>query len=91
MLLTTDVPPGLWAEGFGARNVVARGNRFEACNPKGASDGPVIQLGATVRRGTSHYPLLEEILFEVNQFEETPGPTILAASFKNLASRTTPW
>jgi hypothetical protein len=84
MLLMPDVLPGLWAEGFGARNIVVRGNRFEACNPKGANDGAAVQLGATVRRGTQPYPLLDGILFEANQFEETPGPTVVAASFKNL-------
>jgi hypothetical protein len=84
MLLMADVLPGLWAQGFGARNVVVRGNRFEACNPKGANDGAAVQLGATVRRGTQPYPLLGGILFEANQFEETPGPTIVATSFKNL-------
>ncbi|MDQ0472693.1 right-handed parallel beta-helix repeat-containing protein [Labrys wisconsinensis] len=87
MLLMADVSPGSWSEGFGARNVVVRGNRFEACNPKGASDGAIVQLGATVRQGTSPYPLLDGILFESNQFEETPGPAILAASFKTLVFR----
>ena len=87
MLLTTDVSPGLWAEGFGARNVVVRGNNFESCNPIGASAGAVVALGATVRRGASPYPLIDGILVEKNQFEEAPGPAILAASFKNLVFR----
>jgi hypothetical protein len=72
MLLEPDVSPGLWSEGFGARNVVVRGNSFESCNPKGAGDG------------SSPYPLLDGILFEKNQFEETPGPAITATSFRNL-------
>jgi hypothetical protein len=71
----------------GARNVVVRGNRFDSCNPKGAGDGAAAQMGATVRRGTSPYPVLDGVLFEANQFEETPGPAILAASFKNLVFR----
>ena len=87
MLLTTDVSPGLWSEGFGACNVVVRGNRFEACNSEGASNGAAVQIGATVRQGTSPYPLHDGILFEANQFEEIPGPAILAASFKNLVFR----
>ena len=87
MLLTTDVLPGLWSEGLGARNVVVRGNRFEACNPKRVNDGAAIQLAATVRQGPSAYPLLDGILFEDNQFVEIPGPVILAASFKNLVIR----
>src|SRR6202012_2531050 len=48
LLLTTDVSPGQWSEGFGARNVVVRGNRLEACNPAGAGEGATVQLGATV-------------------------------------------
>lgn len=87
MLLSIDVSPGLWSEGFGARNVVVRGNRFESCNPQGAGDGAAVQMGATVQRGTSPYPLHDGVLFEANQFEETPGPAILAASFTNLVFR----
>ncbi len=87
LLLQPDVSPGLWSEGFGARNVIVRGNTFGSCNPKGTSDGAAVVLSATVRRGCSHYPLLDGILFEKNQFDEMPGPAITATSFKNLIIR----
>ena len=84
MLLKPDVSPGLWSEGFGSRNVIIRGNSFQSSNPKGAGDGAAIELGATVRGGSSPYPLLDGILVERNQFEEMPGPAITATSFGNL-------
>ncbi|WP_104668225.1 right-handed parallel beta-helix repeat-containing protein [Ensifer adhaerens] len=84
MLVTADASPGLWEEGFGARNLVVRGNHFQACNPMGVSDGAIVHIGADVRGAASPFPLLDDLLFEHNQFEETPGPAITATSFRNL-------
>ncbi|MBV8969182.1 MAG: hypothetical protein JO331_09000 [Verrucomicrobia bacterium] len=86
MLLIVDVGSS-WSEGFGARNVIVRNNRFESPNCMGAGDGTVIGLGATVNGETTHYPLLENILFENNEFQEMTGPAITATSFKNLIVR----
>jgi hypothetical protein len=86
MLLIADVGPS-WSEGFGARNVVVRNNQFESSNCFGAGDGAVVGLGATSNGDTTHYPLLENILFENNGFKEMTGPAIEARSFKNLVIR----
>jgi len=40
----------------------------------GAGDGTVIGLRATINGETTHYPLLENIWFENNQFQEMTGP-----------------
>lgn len=87
MLLEPDVSPGLWSEGFGACNVIIRGNKFESSNSIGAGDGPVIELGATVRGTNTAYPLLDGVLLEKNEFTEMAGPAIEASSFKNLVIR----
>ena len=84
MLMTTDVLPGLWSEGFGARNVIVRGNKFDTCNCKGTGVGAIVELGAAVRRGSTAYPLIDGIVFDKNDFTESPGPTLSATSFKNL-------
>ena len=83
LLLIADVGPS-WSEGFGARNVVVRNNQFESSNCIG---GAVVGLGATSNGDTTHYPLLENILFENNGFTEMTGPAIEARSFKNLVIR----
>ena len=87
MLLEPDVSPGLWSEGFGARNVIIRGNKFQAANSMGAGDGPAIELGANVAGARTAYPVLDGVLFEKNEFSEMPGPAIAASSFKNLVIR----
>jgi hypothetical protein len=86
MLLLADVGPS-WSEGFGARNVVVRHNRFDSSNSIGASDGAVIDIRATNGGITTRYPLLETILFEDNVFKEMTGPAIEAGSFNNLVIR----
>ncbi len=73
-----------WNEGFGAQNIIIRNNQFMAENPAGAHDGAVVYVSADINGRPSYYPLLENILFEKNVLEETPGPAIEAASFKNL-------
>jgi len=61
MLLEPDISPGLWSEVFGARNVIIRGNKFESSNSIGASDGPVIEVGATVCGSSTNYPLIDGV------------------------------
>jgi hypothetical protein len=86
MLLIADVGPSS-SEGFGASNIVVPNNRFESPNCVAAGDGTVIGLGASINGETTHYPLLENIWFENNHFQEMTGPAITAASFKNLVVR----
>jgi hypothetical protein len=81
--LEADIDPN-WSEGFGARNVVVRGNQFDAPNPAGVRDGAAVYVGATVNGTLTHYPLLEGIILENNSFKDVPGPVLEAASFKNL-------
>lgn len=76
------------AEGFGARNVIIRGNKFESSNSYGADDGPVIQLDTkVVGDASTAYPLFDGVLLEKNEFTEMPGPAVQASSFKNLVIR----
>ena len=76
-----------WSEGFGARNLVIRNNKFDSSNCIGAWDGAAVGIRATSNGIISHYPLLENILFENNIFQEMTGPAIEAASFNNLVIR----
>jgi Right handed beta helix region len=86
MLLLADVGPS-WSEGFGAQNVVIRNNRVESSNCIGAWDGAAVGIRATSNGIITHYPLLRNILFENNIFQEMTGPAIEAASFNNLVIR----
>jgi hypothetical protein len=86
MLLIADIGPS-WSEGFGARNVIIRDNRFDSVNAIGSNDGAVIALSATSNGWVTPYPLVENVLLEHNTFREMPGPAIEAASFKNLVIR----
>jgi hypothetical protein len=86
MLLIADVGSS-WSEGFGARNVIVRNNQFESENCLGTDNGAVIGIGADNNGEITHYPLLQDILFENNVFKEMPGPAIEATSFKNLIFR----
>jgi parallel beta helix pectate lyase-like protein len=86
MLLIADVGPN-WSEGFGAQNVIVRDNQFEAANSLGALDGAVVALSATSGGNVTHYPLVQNVLFENNEFKDMTGPAIAATSFKNLTIR----
>ena len=81
--MIADIEPS-WGEGFGARNVVVRNNAFESSNCAGAHDGAAVYVSADINGSPSHYPLLENLLLENNQFQGMTGPAIEARSFKNL-------
>jgi hypothetical protein len=49
--------------------------------------GAAVAMSAINNGDTTHYSLLENILFENNLFKEMPGPAIQATSFKNLVIR----
>jgi hypothetical protein len=80
-----DVDPS-WCEGHGASNIIFRNNKFEAANGS-ADDGAVVYMGAFVLGNPSHFPLLENLLFENNEFTEMPATAFEAASFRNLTIR----
>jgi hypothetical protein len=86
LMLLADVDPS-WSEGFGARNIIFRDNKFEASNPAGVHDGVAVYVTASINGSASSYPLIENILFEKNVFKEMTGPAIEATSFKNLVLR----
>jgi Right handed beta helix region len=79
--IAVQADTGRWCVGFGARNVIIRENKFESANPSG---GAVVYVSVDINGSPSRYPLLENILFENNVFQEMTGPAIEAASFKNL-------
>ena len=79
--IAVQADTGRWCVGFGARNVIIRDNKFESANPSG---GAVVYVSVDINGSPSRYPLLENILFENNVFQEMTGPAIEAASFKNL-------
>jgi hypothetical protein len=86
MQLEADVSPQ-WDEGFGAQNVIVRGNKFEDTNSLGAANGTAVLISATVNGKPASYPILANILFENNEFKEFSGPAFVSTSFKNLVIR----
>lgn len=82
--LHVDAEAGVWCQGFGARNVVISGNKIESANSGEDFDGAAVFVGANVGDHPTSYPLLQDIIFENNVIQETTGPAIEAASFKNL-------
>jgi len=79
--IAVQADTGRWCVGFGARNVIIRDNKFESANPSG---GAVVYVSVDINGSPSRFPLLENILFENNVFQEMTGPAIEVASFKNL-------
>ncbi|TDX00333.1 right-handed parallel beta-helix repeat-containing protein [Dinghuibacter silviterrae] len=86
MLLIADVGSS-WSEGFGARNVIIRNNRFDSSNCIGAGDGAAVSIGADCNGSPTYYPFLSGILFDNNIFQEMTGPAVEAAAFTNLVFR----
>jgi hypothetical protein len=86
MQLEADVD-SRWNEGYGARNLVLRNNRYEQPSCSGSKDSAVILIRATVDNRATNYPLIENILFENNIFENITGFVINAKSFKSLVFR----
>ena len=77
----------VWSEGFGASNVVIRGNRFNSVNRTGRytfENRPDIYISTYVVTDPSvaktDYPILSDILIEGNHFEGTTGAPIFMAS-----------
>lgn len=83
MQLEADVDSN-WDEGYGARNLILRNNTYDRPNSHLVGNGAVIFISATVNGHATGYPLLENIMFESNIFENFTGPIIDAKSFKNL-------
>lgn len=84
----------VWSEGYGAANIVIRGNRFEAVNPIGAYRNemmPVIYMSTYLRTDPSSdkssFPILHDILIEGNAFSDGPGAIAYVCSARNVVIR----
>lgn len=84
----------VWSEGYGATNVVIRGNVFDSVNRMGRYDfegRPDIYV-STYRvvdpsMDKARYPLFRDILIENNRFIGTAGATIYLASAADVTIR----
>jgi len=92
--IQTGYTTNSWCEGYGASNVVIRGNSFENPNPRGAyeaSKAPAIFMDVYLRRDPSlektSFPILKDILIEGNRFADAPGACLYAASASNVKFR----
>jgi len=81
----------VWSEGYGASNIVIRGNVFDSVNPVGAYRNelvPTIYISVYLKTDPSSektmYPILHDILIEGNKFVNNPGAIAYACSAKNV-------
>lgn len=84
----------VWSEGYGASNVVVRGNTFRSVNLMGRYDyegRPDIFVSSyrvvDPSMDKARYPLLRDLLFENNRFEGTLGAPIFLGSAGNVIIR----
>lgn len=83
-----------WAEGYGASNIILRGNVIEQANPSLAyplDKTPALDiysfLGAESTAARTAYPILHDILIENNTFTDFPGMAIAVTSAQNVTIR----
>lgn len=83
-----------WCEGYGASNIVVRGNRFDTVNPQDVGNdgmsrdifiGVYLDTDPSSRR--TDYPILSNILFENNIFKDTFGLVAFISSAGNVTFR----
>lgn len=79
-------------EGFGARDLVISGNRFEGCNYAGERLGSgarvaAVTIGAEVSSGLASAPVHSGVVFEDNVINDTPGFAMLIASAHDVFVR----
>lgn len=84
----------VWSEGYGAANIVIRGNRFDTVNPMGSYRHelmPAIYMSVYLRTDPSQektaFPILHDILVEGNTFSDGPGAILYACSARNVVIR----
>ena len=84
----------VWSEGYGASNVVVRGNVFRQANTMGRYDyegRPDIYVSSyrvvDPSMDKTRYPLFRDILIEGNRFEGTYGAPVFLASAGDVAVR----
>ena len=83
-----------WREGYGASDIVIRGNSFEKINPMGSYSNelrPDIYISTYLKCDPStekaSYPILHDILIEDNKFIETTGAAAFICSARNVIFR----
>ncbi len=84
----------LWSEGYGARNIVVRGNSFDTVNPSGTAYGGKerdIYIGVYLKQDPTlertNYPIIRDILFENNRFSDSFGLVAYVSSAANVTFR----
>ncbi|MBL8994806.1 MAG: right-handed parallel beta-helix repeat-containing protein [Spirochaetia bacterium] len=92
--LETGYTLNSWCEGYGASNVVIRGNRFQRGNAAGRYLNelrPAIYLSSYIKSDPStektFYPILSDILIEGNEFLDCPGALAYVCSARNVIVR----
>lgn len=92
--LETGYTLNSWCEGYGASNVVIRGNRFLQANATGRYVNelrPAVYMSSYIKSDPStektFYPILSDILMEANQFINCPGALAFACSARNIIVR----
>ncbi len=80
-----------WSEGLGVRNVVVRNCTFDTCNPLGVRNENYerdIFIGVYMRTDPgsirTDFPIIENILFENNKFNDTFGLAAFISSCHNV-------
>jgi len=80
-----------WCEGYGASNILIKGNVFENVNPSGRYPGelrPSIYISSYLKTDPSaiktSYSILHDILIEGNLFSECQGALVYACSSGNV-------
>jgi len=92
--LETGYTFNVWSEGYGASNVLIRGNLFDNVNPVGAYPNemrPAIYMSVYLKSDPStektSYPIISDVLIEGNKFVNCPGAIAYACSAKNVIVR----
>lgn len=77
-----------WGEGYGATNVLIRGNVFSNCNVSGQNEErPTIALDTYLAIGRTGYPIFQDIAIQGNLFFDPPGAPIFIGSARNVLVR----
>ncbi len=89
--LETGYTENIWCEGYGVDNVVVRNCSFKSCNQLGMGNWSYerdIFIGTYLRSDPSaeqtEYPVIKNVLFENNTFEDTYGMVAAIGSAQNV-------
>ncbi|MBI4978089.1 MAG: right-handed parallel beta-helix repeat-containing protein [Spirochaetes bacterium] len=92
--LETGYTLNSWCEGYGASNVVIRGNDFQRANAVGRYVNelrPAVYMSSYIKNDPSTektmYPILSDFLIEGNRFLDCPGAIAFVCSARNVIIR----